>query len=614
MNNTDNPYTLTLLTRPVEEYNYLTKTHDRGISNREVNSGKYYDKSKVKSSSPNNESGSNSDNNLELERTSESAFRRKVTDTRINDDYDIPIYTNPASKTRGSSRTTVEMTSPLSVTAFVASTTPMPRSTPTSVITNSLSPTTKYYLKTISRRPTTITSQKQKKKISTENIVNTETLITSLENGRDNFVNSNYTSTEESPEWDKHDRYRDVTNNPTVSPYRTLDNLRRKYKNNFVQDYTTGTTTTTTPLTTTTIFTTPFTTSTSKQKYKHNTKKHTNSPTDLSYYTYHVEDDVIPEQTTEIFSGKVKHVIQAFFNNLITTPAQLSVQEFSSTTPVAMTIQENEKVVNIGYRNKNFRDTYNKPLEDQNKFTKIIQESNVNSLKTPNVRTVDFPITDTNNNQHLLSSTLSIPLTNDPTFTLPVTARNIPSHVDSSKGETGNLRIKDLSTSKFSDFIQDISEDIIEDVDIEKPQSKFQNLFNEELSSQPISNENVGSDILTSTKSVAEAVTPLSLDTWHTTMNESTDVASTTSTTKSTTTERLESTTKISTTTTSKSISFPTRPSRVNPAIKLAATNLGGGRRSYQSSSKCSTDNSLQANPKCNEIKYQRYINRRPVV
>ncbi|CAH2050063.1 unnamed protein product, partial [Iphiclides podalirius] len=39
---------------------------------------------------------------------------------------------------------------------------------------------------------------------------------------------------------------------------------------------------------------------------------------------------------------------------------------------------------------------------------------------------------------------------------------------------------------------------------------------------------------------------------------------------------------------------------------QLAAANLGGGRRSYQSSTNCSSDNSLQANPKCNEIKYQR--------
>lgn len=156
-----------------------------------------------------------------------------------------------------------------------------------------------------------------------------------------------------------------------------------------------------------------------------------------------------------------------------------------------------------------------------------------------------------------------------------------------------NIPSRDSYQSKFSSFITSKPEN--------EASFKFKNIINDAPSTESSNRDSeLNDEVIEPTQSLVEDKATTETEVRHN--NVESEIASTTSTTKSTTTLKFEPTTS-----TTKSISFPPRASRVNPAIKLAATNPGGGRRSYQSSSKCSSDNSLQANPKCNEIKYQRY-------
>ncbi|KAI5639696.1 chitin binding peritrophin-A domain-containing protein [Phthorimaea operculella] len=453
--------------------------------------------------------------------------------------------------------------------------------------------TTKYYLKTVIKRPAGFATNNEEKEDSTENIINTDALIeTALQNARANgYLNSqlNDSVTTKSSKWEQSvDSKDDYWNKPLViSPYRTLDNLKNEYvtKEKYKQDYST-----------TTAATTRFTTTVPKESIRQYVRTEGKTTSKPAYYSYRVIDEEIPDHTTEALSSTVKNIIKAFFNNFSLTPKP--TENYSSTTPKTTTTPQVEKVVNIGFQKKPYKYVDEKPLRNNVKRLQIVTEPSVNRFVSPSQETVKF--TERHTDFHKDYSTTTAPSVTD----RPI-GHISPQTTSATNRETLARDQNDgvIRDSKFSLLVSNRSEIS------STPETKVENSrkFQKFIYSEPApfnyrdksSNNNAENEVtkLTNVETTKTAAVPE----WNRQTNKvENEIATTTSMTKSTTV-RTEPTTQ-----TTKSISFPTRPSRVNPAIKLAATNPGGGRRSYQSSTKCSSDNSLQANPKCNEIKYQR--------
>lgn len=584
LNNTNNPYTLTVLTRPFDNFNQSHKTDNR-----------LYNKDKPIKLNSYNVQNNNDAREISIEsqedtiinaegRSSESSMRRKDTSSEIvsDDDDDLPDFVRPI-KTKQTVRPRIKLASVPSTTA-----------------------TTKYYLKTVVKRPAPFSSNNDKSEDSTENVINTEALIdTGLQNVREKGklnVHENGSIQSESPTWEQYEDSEEIWNKPIVSPYRTLNNLRNSYNRNenSVQDYTTSTTSTTR-------YTAPSTTQ--REYVRNNVRKEEISSSKPSYYSYRVEDDDIPDQTTEVFSGTVKNIIKAFFS-LGSTPKSQEAMQFTSTTPklttYSTTILPEEKVVNIGYQKKPLKYVDEKPYRYNVKRLQIITEPTINRFISPSVETTSYTereyntgFSSTTPTTTTLSTMANAPVEFSPPETTPLMQES------STTNDYRNSPVTDLYQSKFNRFITSTPKQATERPYNENSR-KFQNIISQEPSSESndrdkISYNIVDDEVTKLTKTNSEPTKTPTETEWDRPTNKIvSEIATTTSTTKSTTM-------KIETTSTTKSLSFPTRASRVNPAIKLAATNLGGGRRSYQSSSKCSSDNSLQANPKCNEIKYQRY-------
>ncbi|KAJ8736567.1 hypothetical protein PYW08_007223 [Mythimna loreyi] len=584
LNNTNNPYTLTVLTRPLEDFDRARKPGSRSgsSSSRQSQSDRYYYDSSSNSKEVSAEPKSIEPASIEpvvesdskYETSSESSMRRKndFEPDNSEDEYDIPVYIRPTSRTKP-------------VKSRYRSTT-LPSTT-----------STKYYIKSVNTRPTPFSLYNHEIVDSTENAINTESLIDAgLQNAHVNDLSTaalNNTLNEEPPT-KEYDRSEYAWSDPSDSTYKTLDNLRNTYRNADSRDYTSTTTSTT-----------ESTTSTRRPSRHRNTKKQKllRKP---SYYSYRLEDEVVPDQTTEIFNGKIKTVIKAFLNNLGSSPAPQFDEEFSTTTttttstttttttttpkPTTTSQRYEDEVVNIGYQKKPLKYVDEKPLRSNVKRLQIITEPPLNRYIDPSAESISF--TETESNSKDFSSTSTTMATMSST---PFTYANLPTSpmsIQSSTNEFRSIPSRDSYQSKFSSLITSTPEN--------EGSHKFHNIINDIPSTESnIRDVDINDDeVLKPTQYVVEDRATPEIDGRHKVESE---IASTTSTTKSTTTVKLEPTTS-----TTKSISFPPRASRVNPAIKLAATNPGGGRRSYQSSSKCSSDNSLQANPKCNEIKYQR--------
>lgn len=572
-NNTNNPYTLTVITRPFDKYNNAQHRDATKFNERPVNTFTNEDISGRDTSIESQE-----DTIITPDLSSERSMRRKDSNSEfVSQEDDQPIYVRPVKPN-----------------LVVKQTKPRIKLTPTT------SPsTTKYYLKTVIKRPAPFGANQESKEDSTENTINTAVLIeTGLQNARTNG-NLNYevndTIYSNSPKWDQYSSSEELFDKPTVSPYRALDNLRSVYdKKEVLQDYTTSTTSTTL-----------YTTSAPKNFINKNVG--TEEITPKSYYSYRIVDEEIPDHTTEVLSGTVKNIIKAFLNNLASpAPRPRPVLDFTSTTPlISTTRQPEEKVVNIGFQKKIPTYTDEKPLRNYVKRLQIITEPTFSRFGSPSVDNLRISGRDNDNRQDFSSTTSTPTTTISPpiVYQNPVTRPFIKqSSIDS---DFHNTPAKVPLQSKFNIFIINKPEP---PEDSNKPlenSRKFQNLLTDKPSTvqslyDSVSYNNEDNEVTRPTKSNPEiSITPTEIE-WNRPTNKIPEIATTTSTTKSTTVRvPLTSTTKI--------ISFPTRATRINPAIKLAATNPGGGRRSYQSSSKCSSDNSLQANPKCNEIKYQRY-------
>lgn len=620
-NNVDNTYTLTVLTRPLEDFDRARKPNSRGrSSSRQRQSDRYYHDSissnsneasvepasaepastepasaePVAAKQASAEPASAEPVSVELEfvelASVEPASVEPVDETEnkyeisseisnpknyygpdnSEDDYDIPVYVRPTSRT-------------IPVKSRYRSTT-LPSTT-----------STKYYIKT---RPTPFSANNQEVVDSTENSINTEALVeTGLQNSHVSQLSAaplNNIPNEEPKEEREYDRSKYTWSEPSISPFKTLDNLRNTYRNVDTHDHTTSTTSTTVATTTT------------RRSSRHRNIKKQKQSRKPSYYSYRVEDEVIPDQTTEIFNGKGKTVIKAFLNNFVSSSAPKFSEEFSTTTtttsttpkPTTTTHIYEDEVVNIGYQKKPLRYVDEKPLRSNVKRLQIITEPPVSRYVAPSVESIDFSEAESDIKDFSSTTTTMVSMSST-----PFTYSNLPTSpmpIQSSTSDYKTIPSRDSYQSKFSSLITSTPEN--------EGSYKFQNIINDvPATDSNIRDVDINDGVVKSTQSIVEdRATTVTDERRHKVESE---IASTTSTTKSTTTMKFDPTTS-----TTKSISFPPRASRVNPAIKLAATNPGGGRRSYQSSSKCSSDNSLQANPKCNEIKYQRYKTRRLVV
>lgn len=553
-NNTNNPYTLTVLTRPIDEY---SKSRRRikiteNIKNREPQSDRYYYEN------DNNKEQKEIKAAIDLndyDRSSETITSRKDFSPEITIDDDIPIYVRP----------TVQITSK-------PSTTETPRMTSTSTV--------KYYIKTVLKRPAPFSINNSLHSDSTENSLNTEALIdTALENTRRNKQPSLQSSVSTNSKWSSDEKSDQTWETPAVSPYKSLNNLKNDFDNqdNFVPESTSSTVSTTHV--------------TSPQSRSFRTERPRTKP---SYYTYSLVDEEVPNQTTEVFSGKVvKNVIKAFLNNLVSTPKRQFVDELSYTT-ARTTPEPEEKTVNIGFQKKMLKYVDEKPVRNNVKRLQIITEPSINEFIPSNDEEISFTAPAFKDFSSTSTSTTTAP---SPVPIIITETPTTPMMLESStNNEFRNTPSRRYYETDFDSFVPSKPE----------PQKsrKFQKLFDEPSSTEPNIYDSISyinSDDPAPKFSSEGTRAPVEIDWDRPTNRFISEIASTTSTTKATMTSRVEPTA------TTKSLSFPTRASRVNPAIKLAATNPGGGRRSYQTSSKCSSDNSLQANPKCNEIKYQRY-------
>ncbi|XP_062524545.1 uncharacterized protein LOC101740429 isoform X2 [Bombyx mori] len=551
LNNTNNPYTLTVLTRPIDEFNNPRKNHSR-INNSSTGKHSQRYRYEISDSISNDNISRSEEENNSFSTSAEPVNRRTDITKEITEEYDIPIPIMPPSRKLISVETT----------------------TPTTT-------TTKYYLKTVIKRPSSVsTEQFQENTVSTESILRNQAEKADVRS-QDNILLKNQS---------RSDKYKTQTE-PFVSPYRTLDNLRNSYRvdEQIPESSSVKTTSSTT---------------TQKLRDKSNslsTRKAAQlSRVAPSYYSYRLEDEVIPNHTTEVFSGKVKHVIQAFLNNVDNSPIPQLVEKIpdqSSTTPASST---EERIVNIGFQRKSVKYTTEKPLRNNVKRLQIVTESSIINTDRTNLNKIKPSENDETVNQDfaLINTVDSVSTTS----VVHTTSTAAP--VQKENYEQLYVPSRDYYSLKFNSLVNS-TDAPARFVPASEKSQKFKNVMNLEPSTESVDvvveedSEKKNDDQIVNNNSSVVNDEQQKYDN-----GLFSDIASTTSTTKATTTIKSEQTT--TTTTTVKSISFPTRASRVNPAIKLAATNLGGGRRSYQSTSKCSSDNSLQPNPKCNEIKYQR--------
>lgn len=562
-NNTNNPYTLTLLTRPYEEYD--NSRRNSSLTNSQGKQSRYY----YESSSETNEKVDPSTESRSADyhqSSSENPMRRKDSRPEISEEYDVPAHIRPTSRTK--SKPKVKSTTAPSTSS------------------------TKYYLKSVIRRPAPFSKDSKEQQDSNEHFENVGVLTEAgLENVRpDNEIpdapdNSNPIISI-TPRVER-GRWQNYWNEPTISPYKTLDKLRNNSRQENVLK-----------VATTSVTPTPFTTTTAKNMYYADSNKH--SRINPSYYSYRLEDEVVPDQTTEVFSGKVKNVIKAFLD--FSSPAPQSIEEFSSSTfkPSSTAPQPKQQVVNIGFHKKTVKYGDEKSVRNNVKHLQIITEPSVSRFFTSSVGKVI--------SQDFSSTT---PTKSTIPFISTTPATTTPFIIETSTFGRQYVPNSEIYQSKFDNFMTNAPQPIVTTAPIIESSRKFQNIFKVEPTAHRDDDFDKSDQPKPAVQAIIETTKASDIEWQRPSIEEvKSEIASTTSTTKSTTT----TVKKVPTTKSTKNIlSLPTRASRVNPAIKLAASNPGSGRRSYQSSSKCSSDNSLQ-DPKCNEIKYQRYITRRLVV
>ncbi|XP_061708497.1 mucin-5AC isoform X2 [Cydia pomonella] len=556
-NNTNNPYTLTVLTRPFDNYQISRKHITPEEKTKQQVTETRHDELKNVQKPVEYEPLIDEDN----VGSSESSLRRSSIEE------DIPVYSRTQSRPKISYQYSRE-----------------DFATPPTT-------TTKYYLKTVIRRPAPapFTYSNDQKESSTENTIDTEALIeTGLQNVKNNQIQSTTPINRDLPDWDRYEKRNEQWNKPVVSPYRTLNNLRNNEEKNEAIDFTTSTASST-------IYTT-----TQKVILRSTAKPQELFSSKPAYYSYKVDDDEVSDQTTEVFSGKVKSVIKAFLSNFGGASSTERVKQIVSTIA-----PQEEKVVNIGFQKKMLKYIDDKPVRHQIQRVHIITEQPTTKFSPTTIGTPNYTQRDIVSTTSQLISTRGTSTTTTSAssiFAYPETTPT-PMLQTPSNNVLRNIPNREYSDSKFSSFNNYVTENIQTTV---KPQPensrKFIQIIEEpstELTKiDSAFNNNIDNELTKLTKSTETTKTTTETEHYRQApvLNE---IASTTSSTKSTTTY------KVDVTPTKKSLSFPTRASRVNPAIKLAATNPGVGRRSYQST-KCSSDNSLQPNPKCNEIKYQR--------
>lgn len=547
VNDTKNPYTLTLISKPLVNYSSSNVKNYRVNNNKKhhIQRLQYYTDNVVNTAKHKNikSSDDGKSDSRSLHRNGSSSGAKKSDDDSIN------------------------LSSP------THSSTPRPKISATSPTT----PDVKYYLKTVLKRP--LKNDDSTENSITESFTELSPQITSDYRNIDSNIHP-VDASDNYKQIDFHDNY----NDPIVSPYKTLDNLRNigkeritpeKYRFDIDATSTMSSTIKTFPSTTPRL-----SVNTSEKSKLTKSRK-------PSYYLYHVEDEILADQTTEVFNGNVKNVIKNFINNFSSSSSP-NLVEYTSAVPKLEDI-----VVSIGQKKKpNFG--IEQPFRSNQKHLKIIKEPNLIRYITPTVETITF----TGPNDDFSSS--SIPMVYTTTEPSSIDIDTEAGLIDSAPSPD-YISEKDAYESKFSTFIKgksdtEKSKKYHKIINSEEPPNDSHTIksdenshFNEDTHIPSVTSENF--------KELTETENPRLVSDYVS------DIASTTSTTKSTTTLK----TIIETTPTVKSLSFPTRASRINPAIKLAAAKLGGGRRSYQSSSNCSSDNSLQVNPKCNEIKYQRY-------
>ncbi|XP_038208466.1 uncharacterized protein LOC119829815 isoform X2 [Zerene cesonia] len=531
INDTNNPYTVTVYRTPQNSRNSDSKKHD-------IQRYYYYDLNKNSDTLKKNEDVFNNDQSSSTRRNDASVDVEEVTK-----------YKKPLNKVTSTSKPRILIT-----------TTPSPTDS------------TKYYLKTVLKRPAQQLTKFENIDQSTENnIKNDEPIESELEDINNDYIFSPLESSTEkindqlytaNRQWDK----------PVISPYETLNNLRNKETDQDLDYISTSTTTSST-------------TTIAPRQYldRYVTEKH--SPRKSSYYTYRVADDDVLDQTTEMFNGRVKNIIKTFFNSLQSTPIIETSSHFSSSP-------RNEEIVNIGFQKKKVKYADEKPVRNNIKYVQIITEPVAIAEIAPTYTTVAEVVKESED-PSITTSTLN------PSTTLvqfPQDQQTPPTILESSTiNDFVNIQKPTTYESKFSKLVTnkphtEKSRKYSKIITTKEPSTVYPNSSpSNEYQYEPTSELNKPTDISSTTP---DELQPIIVS----------DIASTTSTTKSTTTIKTE----YDSTSTKSTLPFPTRVSRVNPAIKLAAKSLGGGRRSYQSPPNCSTDNRLQANPKCNEIKYQR--------
>ncbi|XP_041975244.1 uncharacterized protein LOC121730318 isoform X2 [Aricia agestis] len=461
--------------------------------------------------------------------------------------------------------------------------------------TTTLSPTkaTKYYLKMVHKRPATTTPSAVTNSEHSALYYNTES------SSRD------YYSTPEPIILNTNDWNQYNTNDQNVDSqisYYKPNNLRNFYDAD--KDITPESSSSTTTSTLLSPSNSIYSTSEKSADINRDNSDYYKKPKP-SYYLYHLEDDVQADKTTEIFGGNVKAVLKSFLNDvsstssneLVSTPSSPSSIEYSSPKD-RYTPKETEKTVHIGFqKKKKVKYADEKPIRNHYKHLEIITEPSVNQYLAPTFDSLSYVTTEKSHEKDRPPSSTESPAAQ--IESLPLNNERNNYNQDS---EFEAVTKHDRYLSKFSGVIK--SKPKITD------SRKYHIIVNEDPQEpqEPIKTDNYDlsyndkNDLTENSVGIVETVKTSTEPIKHqSTTTVSYDDEITTTTVKSTTTQKIEKETKPT-----KSLSFPTRASRINPAIKLAATSSGGGRRSYQSSSNCSSDNSLQDNPKCNEIKYQR--------
>lgn len=521
-NNDDNPYTLTIISRPSDNSNVSDKSETVTKLPNLLNT--YYE---VNTENNQNAPTIRKLNNSPIRRTDSSEEY-----TSIERDSSI-IYEKPSAHSNENS----QILKKLSSTA---------RST--------LSP--KYYLKVI-KRPAPFSNDNQYQG-STENSIETDVLIEKgLQNARDRESSKELENYEQSI-GDAHKSDKQWVE-LAVSPYTSLNNLRNSYGIKYDKANEFITSTLPTAYVPTTLRNEIITTQLPKKQHS------TLRPNYLSY-KYSEDDGTEPE----VFTSTAKQILRAFFKNFDNNVPKTQKSNQPIVTSSTFSPYTTEKTVNIGFHKK-FH-SYDLPNS---------KHSNKNNKRV-----------------EIITEGAPLRITLQPQLKEPVTLSTTSTSTISNSYRYYN---DETTPSYYTQEIEDVSVNRHEDFD-ENKSIKFNKVLSQ-------TTEKAETNYSPNNKIEVEPARPTNIDNVTTTFTDQDsdkEINDLSTPTKPTVLKTVPKSTK-------SNLPFPTRTSRVNPAIKLAATNLGGGRRSYQSSTKCSTDDSLQANPKCNEIKYQRY-NRREFV